>query len=287
MPEMRCDAYRELTQHTLGVVLALATDDGYVAVERAFELSYETLDADVARLFRLLSVVPGRTSTGTWPRIWQRWPWTTPSGWFHDLIANYARLIPFPYDPGAGQVSAAALADPPPWTRARSAVAYDDASRPIVQALKYRDRHEAASLMTRLMGRAGTQLLAEADFVVPVPLHPLRLWRRRFNQAALIAQRLCADRPLAFQPLILKRARSTRPQVGLDHQARRKNVRGAFVVDERNQLKVAGRRIVLVDDVMTTGATASACTVALQRAGAASVDILTFALVLEPRRLHI
>jgi ComF family protein len=195
--------------------------------------------------------------------------------------------IPFPYDPGAGQVSAAALADPPPWTRARSAVAYDDASRPIVQALKYRDRHEAASLMTRLMGRAGTQLLAEADFVVPVPLHPLRLWRRRFNQAALIAQRLCADRPLAFQPLILKRARSTRPQVGLDHQARRKNVRGAFVVDERNQLKVAGRRIVLVDDVMTTGATASACTVALQRAGAASVDILTFALVLEPRRLHI
>ena len=195
--------------------------------------------------------------------------------------------IPFPYDAGAGQVSAAALADPPPWARARSAVAYDDAAKPIVQALKYRDRHEAASLMTRLMARAGAQLLAEADLVIPVPLHPMRLWRRRFNQAALIAQRLCADRPENYQPMILKRARSTRPQVGLDHEARRSNVRGAFVVAERDKIKVAGRRIVLVDDVMTTGATASACTLALQKAGAASVDILTFALVLEPRRLHI
>jgi ComF family protein len=195
--------------------------------------------------------------------------------------------IPFPYDPGPGQVSAAALADPPQWMRARSAVAYDDAAKPIVHALKYRDRHEAASLMTRLMARAGSQLLAECDLVIPVPLHPLRLWRRRFNQAALIAQGLCADRREAFQPLILRRARATRPQVGLDHEARRKNVRGAFVVTEHDRKRVGGRRIVLIDDVMTTGATASASTLALQKAGAASVDILTFALVLEPRRLHI
>jgi ComF family protein len=184
-------------------------------------------------------------------------------------------------------VSAAALADPPLWMRSRSAVAYDDASKPIVHGLKYRDRHEAASLMTRLMARAGSQLLTECDLVIPVPLHPMRLWRRRFNQSALLAQRLCDVRPEAFQPLILRRVRSTRPQVGLDHEARRKNVRGAFIVAERDRMKVAGRRIVLVDDVMTTGATASACTLALQKAGAASVDILTFALVLEPRRLHI
>ncbi|MBL8905247.1 MAG: ComF family protein [Rhizobiales bacterium] len=195
--------------------------------------------------------------------------------------------IPFPYDPGFGQTSAAALADPPPWMRSRSAVAYDEASKPIVHALKYRDRHEAATLMTRLMARAGAQFLGECDLVIPVPLHPLRLWRRRFNQAAMIAQRLCADRPEAFQPLILKRARATRPQVGLDHEARRKNVRGAFIVAERDRIKVGGRRVLLVDDVMTTGATASACTQALQKAGARSVDILTFALVLEPRRLHI
>ncbi len=132
-----------------------------------------------------------------------------------------------------------------------------------------------------------SQLLAEADLVIPVPLHPMRLWQRRFNQSALLAQRLCGDRPQTFQPLILTRARSTRPQVGLDHEARRKNVRGAFTVAERDRIRIAGRRIVLVDDVMTTGATASACTQALQTAGAASVDILTFALVLEPRRLHI
>ena len=195
--------------------------------------------------------------------------------------------IPFPYDQGPGQVSAAALADPPSWTQARAAVAYDDASKAIVHALKYRDRHEAATLMARLMRRAGAQLLADADLVVPVPLHPMRLWRRRFNQAALLAQHLCADRPDAFQPLVLKRVRSTRPQVGLDHEARRKNVRGAFVVAEKDRIRIAGRRILLIDDVMTTGATASACTVALQKAGATSVDILTFALVLEPRRLHI
>jgi len=195
--------------------------------------------------------------------------------------------IPFPYDPGPGQISAAALADPPPWMQSRSAVAYDEASKPIVHALKYRDRHEAASLMTRLMARAGAQLIAECDLIIPVPLHPMRLWRRRFNQAALIAQRLCANRPEAFQPLVLKRMRSTRPQVGLDHEARRKNVRGAFIVSEKDRIKVEGRRIILVDDVMTTGATASACTLALQKAGARSVDILTFALVLEPRRLHI
>ena len=195
--------------------------------------------------------------------------------------------IPFPYDQGLGQVSAAALADPPSWARARAAVAHDDASKPIVHALKYRDRHEAATLMARLMRRAGLQLLADADLIVPVPLHPMRLWRRRFNQAALLAQHLCADRSGAFQPLVLKRARSTRPQVGLDHEARRKNVRGAFVVAEKDRIRIAERRILLIDDVMTTGATASACTVALQKAGATSVDILTFALVLEPRRLHI
>jgi len=195
--------------------------------------------------------------------------------------------IPFPFDPGPGQVSAAALADPPAWARARAAVAYDDASKPIVHALKYRDRHEAALLMARLMARAGARLLPDAELVIPVPLHRFRLWQRRFNQSALLAQRLCADRPDRFQPLYLARSRSTRPQVGLDHEARRKNVHNAFMVPAAYQRKVAGRHILLIDDVMTTGATASACTRALQQAGASDVDILTFALVLEPRRLHI
>jgi len=195
--------------------------------------------------------------------------------------------IPFPYDPGSGQVSAAALADPPPWSRARAALAYDDASKDIVQALKYRDRHEAGILMSRLMVRAGSRLLADAELVVPVPLHRWRLWQRRFNQAAILARRLCADSPKRFQPLALMRARATRPQVGLDHEARQKNVRGAFVVPDERTAMIAGRRVLLIDDVMTTGATARACTTALLRAGASEVDVLTFALVLEPRRLHI
>jgi predicted amidophosphoribosyltransferase len=84
----------------------------------------------------------------------------------------------------------------------------------------------------------------------------------------------------------LARSKSTRPQVGLDHEARRKNVRGAFTVPDRHLNKIADKRILIIDDVMTTGATASACATALMRAGAANVDVLTFALVLEPRRLH-
>jgi ComF family protein len=195
--------------------------------------------------------------------------------------------IPFPYDSGPGQVSAAALADPPPWSRARAAIAYDDASREIVHALKYRDRHEAGILMSRLMAGAGSQLIADAELVVPVPLHRWRLWQRRFNQAAILARRLCADSPKRFQPLALMRARPTRPQVGLDHEARQKNVRGAFLVPDERTAMIAGRRVLLIDDVMTTGATARACTAALLRAGASDVDVLTFALVLEPRRLHI
>jgi ComF family protein len=195
--------------------------------------------------------------------------------------------IPFPYDPGLGQVSAAALADPPPWSRARAAVAYDDASKEIVHALKYRDRHEAGLLMSRLMARAGSRLIADAEVVVPVPLHRWRLWQRRFNQAAILARQLCIDSPKRFQPLVLMRARATRPQVGLDHEARQKNVRGAFLIPDERTAMIAGRRVLLVDDVMTTGATARASASALLKAGASEVDVLTFALVLEPRRLHI
>lgn len=194
---------------------------------------------------------------------------------------------PFPYDPGGETVSAAALAEPPPWRRCRAAAAFDEASRPLVHALKYGDRQEAGLLMARMMLRAGRELLAEADMIVPVPLHRLRLWQRRFNQSALLARAL---KPVPAVPLrtdILIRSRHTRSQVGLDSETRRKNVRRAFMVPDKARPHVAGRRIVLVDDVLTTGATAGACAAALAGAGAAHVDVLAFALVLEPKRFHI
>ena len=194
---------------------------------------------------------------------------------------------PFAYDQGEGAVSAAGLANPPPWNRARAAVAYDDASRGIVHALKFHDTQEAGLLMARMMARAGRKLLADADVIVPVPLHAFRLWRRRFNQASYLTLRLSEQSGKPCLTDLIRRRKATRPQVGLDHEARRKNVKGAFTVDERKRLDVSGRRVLVVDDVMTTGATAGSCAKALLQAGAAQVDVLTFALVLGPTRLHI
>jgi ComF family protein len=194
---------------------------------------------------------------------------------------------PFAYDEGEGAVSAAATAEPPDWHRARAAVGFNDAARGLVHALKYRDRHEAALLMARLTARAGVRLFDGAHAIIPIPLHRYRLWTRRYNQSALLGQRVAAAAGLAFRPDLMTRVKRTRQQVGLDHSARRRNVRRAFAVPERFLDQVSGRNFVLVDDVMTTGATAAACAEALLKAGAARVDVLVFALVLEPKRLHI
>ncbi|MGH6854894.1 MAG: ComF family protein [Aestuariivirga sp.] len=193
---------------------------------------------------------------------------------------------PFAYDQGQGALSVIALRDPPPWNRARAAVAFDEASRALVHALKYHDTQEAGLLMGRMMARAGRVLLGDADVLVPVPLHPLRLWQRRFNQSGYLAQRLAMQSGKPWRGDLLARVKATRPQVGLDSRARLKNLRGAFRVEPENHVHIAGRKILLVDDVLTTGATSAACAQALKQAGAAQVDVLIFALVLNPARLH-
>lgn len=186
---------------------------------------------------------------------------------------------PFAYEMGPGIVSAAVLADPPPFARARSAVLYQDTARRLVHALKYRDRHEVAGFMAKAMIRAGAELLADCELIVPVPLHRRRLWLRRFNQAGLLAERIGRQSGIDARPLILKRIRRTRQQVGLTVREREANVRGAFAVELRQRPMIAGRRVLLVDDVFTSGATVRAATRALKRGGAAAVDVLTFALV--------
>ncbi len=192
---------------------------------------------------------------------------------------------PFAYDQGAGAVSAEAVALAPPWRKARAAVLFDDDSKQIVHRLKYSDRTEAGLFMARMMARAGRHLISEADVIVPVPLHWTRLWKRRFNQAAFLAQHIAKTSNKRFAPLLLKRIRATPPQVGLDAEARRKNMRKAFAVSAQSKIK--GQRVLLVDDVRTTGATISACVETLNLAGAAHVDVLTFALVRAPFRPHI
>jgi len=194
---------------------------------------------------------------------------------------------PFAYDQGEGALSAAALADPPSWDRSRAAVIFDDEAARLVHALKYRDRPEAGLLMARLMARAGRRLIAQSDVILPVPLHWFRLWQRRFNQSALLAQRVSALSGTPWRHDVLVRGRGTRAQVGLDREQRRRNVKNAFAVRPEKLATVAGRSVLLVDDVRTTGATAEACALALRRAGAARVGLLTFALVQLPSRPHI
>jgi ComF family protein len=191
--------------------------------------------------------------------------------------------IPFAYDPGPGVLSMQAIADPPAYDRARAAVRYDDIARTLVHALKYGDRLDLAPTLGRWMVQAGGPLLAEADALVPVPLHWRRLWARRFNQSAALAEVVAARVGLPVAHAALTRVKPTRQQVGLTASERALNVQGAFRVRSEARADVRDRRIVLVDDVLTSGATIDACARALLRAGAAAVDVLVFARVVDGR----
>ncbi len=192
----------------------------------------------------------------------------------------------FAYDQGEGVMSARALSHPPAWDRSRAAMIFDEHSKGFVHAFKYGDKGEAGLFMTRMMARAGAKLIAEADVIVPVPLHWTRLWQRRFNQAAYLAQKIAEGAGKAYEPQLLKRLRATHQQVGLKAEERQKNMRKAFgVIDPSAKLK--NKKVLLVDDVRTTGATITECVGALKKAGAAQVFVLTFALVDGPFRPHI
>ena len=186
---------------------------------------------------------------------------------------------PFTHDLGDGILSAEALADPPPFRRARSATIFGDVARRLVHQLKYNDRPHMAQVMAMTMRRAGHVLFPDISIIIPVPLYRWRLWQRRFNQAALLAANLSVLTGVPHDPLVLQRVKPTRRQVGLSATQRLENVRGAFRVPDHMRHAIAGRGVLLVDDVYTSGATAKAATRALLRAGAAAVDVLTFARV--------
>jgi ComF family protein len=195
--------------------------------------------------------------------------------------------IPFVYDPGPDMLSMEAIANPPAYARARAAVRYDDVARTLVHALKYQDRTDLAPAMGRWMARAGHELLDDADVLIPVPLHWRRAWRRRFNQSGALARAIERQSGVKLAAEALRRIRPTEQQIGLSRTQRASNVQGAFKVAPDRQAQIAGRRVVLVDDVLTSGATADACARALLRAKAASVDVLVFARVVEGHRTPI
>jgi ComF family protein len=195
--------------------------------------------------------------------------------------------IPFVYDPGPGILSMEAIADPPAYYRARAAVRFDEISRALVHALKYGDRLDLAPMMGRWLTYAGRELLDGADALVPVPLHWRRRWARRFNQSAMLAAAVSAASGVPIAAGALKRVKFTAQQVGLTRSERATNVQGAFRVPAEGKPEVAGRRLVLVDDVLTSGATVEGCAKALLRAGARNVDVLVFARVAEAGRTSI
>jgi ComF family protein len=195
--------------------------------------------------------------------------------------------IPFAYDPGPGILSMEAIADPPAYNRARAAVRFDEISRALVHALKYGDRIDLAPMMGRWLSHAGRELLAEADALVPVPLHWRRNWTRRFNQSAMLAAAVSAASGVPIAAGALKRVKATAQQVGLTRSERAANIQGAFRVRPEGKAAVAGRRLVLVDDVLTSGATVEGCARTLLRAGAVNVDVLVFARVADPVRTSI
>ncbi len=184
---------------------------------------------------------------------------------------------PFEHDLGQGLISPQAMADPPVFARARAVARFEDGpARALVHRLKYSDRAELARPIARWMARAGAELLADADLLAPAPLHPLRLWRRRFNQAAALAAEVSrlTGKPCDLSGLLRQ---GDAHQIGLSRAQRAENVQGVFRVADG--ALVRGRNVVLIDDVLTSGATANAASRVLLRAGAKRVDVLVFARV--------
>jgi ComF family protein len=189
--------------------------------------------------------------------------------------------IPFVYDPGPELLSMEAIANPPAYQRARAAVRYDEVARTLVHALKYQDRTDLAPAMGRWMARAGREMLEAADLLVPVPLHWRRAWHRRYNQSGALARAVERQSGVKLRGELLRRVRATEQQVGLSRSQRASNVQGAFEVSADQRSEIQGRRVVLIDDVLTSGATVDACARALLRAKAAQVDVLVFARVVD------
>ncbi len=192
--------------------------------------------------------------------------------------------LPFEVSIGSGALSAEAIANPPPFSRARSAVIHNDVASSLVSRLKFGDRPELAKFCARLMQGAGAELFEHENgqqkpVLVPVPLHRSRQWQRRYNQANELARFLGRMGNMEVLPLLVRRSRATHAQIGLSARQRARNVAGAFEVAPDAIEMVAGRRIIIVDDVITTGSTVSALSKTLLKTSVSQIDVISFSRV--------
>jgi ComF family protein len=187
--------------------------------------------------------------------------------------------LPMPFDIGGPMLSAAAIADPPDFDRARGVACFDGLMRELIHAFKFHDSHNARRLFGRWLVEAGQEIINEADLLVAVPLARGRLISRRFNQAQILAIEVGRRMGKPVRPFALVRSRATAHQIGLTRAQRSRNVAGAFRVPPSELPAISGKAIVLIDDVITSGATASAAAAVLKRAGARRVDVLALAIV--------
>ena len=175
------------------------------------------------------------------------------------------------------------VASPPEYDAARSVWQYDSYSAKLVQKLKYADHTHLSPYLATIMRGQGAQLIEKADIIAPVPLHYRRLVHRRYNQSLLLARQVhrCAPRSLMLIPHLLQRERHTPPQASLSQKQRMKNVQNAFRIHPAHNHTLKNANVLLIDDVITTGATLNACSIALKQSGAAWVGVLTLAKTVE------
>ena len=194
---------------------------------------------------------------------------------------------PMAVDLGAATISLVARIRPPPYRMARAAFAYDGSAAALIKRFKFSDRPDLAKFLAPHMARAGQEINDPEAVYVPVPLHHWRLLARRFNQSAELCRALSALTHYPVMLNVLRRIRPTRRQIGLNREGRRRNLSGAFAIAAKRAALIRDKPVILVDDVLTTGATIEACSRTLLKAGARRVDVLTAARVVMPEQIRL
>ena len=187
--------------------------------------------------------------------------------------------VPLPFDLGPQSVSLSAMRFPPAYDRARSALIYNGTARQLIHRFKFHNRPEIAALLAPWLQASGKDLLHDADYLIPVPLHLFRLVSRRYNQSAELARRLSQLSGAPMKVEWLRRVKKTSQQVGMTRDMRQKNLKGAFEVIPNKVAALEGKKVVLIDDVITTGSTVTACAKTLRKVGVARIDVLSVARV--------